>query len=383
MHSASNNTVQILSKFFQDKFNVKIGDFTTEADVGAMIQQATLAVGPVDDAFIRILSNVKEQLKEHLKRHQMQQMQQQQQMSLQHPSLQMQQQISSGAKPFPSQPSQELLTTEDGTATVAAFADNDLMAVVRKYEEERSRNRTIGQMNVSNVSNVSNAANATNSTFQSTNGNQSLNTVNVNGSVNYFAINGHERNWQFSPGRNTIIWNGPLPRGNIDIEKIVLPAAVCRSTPYVVVEIRGAGQRSGQQVLATTNASVATGGNESGWAIYQPIHTAMKPLATPWSIKLLDAYGEMQLGDDDATIVEARSTMFLVKPATLLSFQPGDRILVQPTNADAINTFVQGISRSTEKNAILMDMEIDVKLAIGARILNLGRQASMVFSVKS
>lgn len=348
------DVIQFLTKFFQDRFNIRLSDRIDEETLNGLIKQmtaqvATLSLSP-EDANMRVLSMVKDQLKARLIT--------QHQVSPVSPVSP----VIPRPVPVPALPGG---STDDGSVTVAAANDGEFFAAVKRYEEERARNRNINLAAPATVVTAATAATVV----------ASVASVAAS-ATGHFVINGHERNWLFSPPRNLIVWPGPLPKSSLELrlDSVQLPRSVSALTPHVVMDIQGAGGQTVRFVLLP-----AYGFASEGWLSYQPIHGNMKPLSCPWTIKLFDAYGDpLALGEDTARVVHERDAWLSLRPASAIS--PGDRLIIQPPSSDPVRVTVAGVSRSAEPNTVLVDVHGAAGSHAGAHVLNLARQVSLIWS---
>jgi len=118
--------------------------------------------------------------------------------------------------------------------------------------------------------------------------------------THYIPIHAKDRNWQFSPLRHSWIWSGSLPTnanmGSLKLSAVMVPYWVILNTPFVMVDITGAGGQK-MRSLCIFKDTLAT----KGWTTLIPLsrNDEMRPLATPWTITLLDAFeAPLALGED-------------------------------------------------------------------------------------
>jgi len=119
----------------------------------------------------------------------------------------------------------------------------------------------------------------------------------------YISIHAKDRNWVFSPSRQSWVWSGSLPAnanlGSLRLSALMLPHWI-QNTPYVVVEITGAGGQKMRSICLFKDGSA-----NKGWLTLKPLNRSdeMRPLATPWTIALLDAFdAPLTLGEDTMII---------------------------------------------------------------------------------
>lgn len=104
------------------------------------------------------------------------------------------------------------------------------------------------------------------------------------------------------PQRSAFVWPGPIPTSNsthVAIAAVQTPSFVLDITGFIVVHITGANESKTQCVLlpsASTTARAIT------WLPCSPATRFIKPVPTPWTLQLLNAFGErIDLGSDDIT----------------------------------------------------------------------------------
>ena len=117
------------------------------------------------------------------------------------------------------------------------------------------------------------------------------------------------------------------------------------------------------------------------WAWYEPINADLPPLASPWTIRLLDATeSPLDIGEDDA-VCEDQQNLGLVTLTTIKTncpnqFEPGQLLRVLNGEGQIKNTKITGVTRSAQPNTQLIDM--DPVVVRPQRILNMHRQISVI-----
>jgi hypothetical protein len=117
-------------------------------------------------------------------------------------------------------------------------------------------------------------------------------------------IAGIDRDWQYFHDRASMVWSGPLPiseSSQLSLSALWLPSGVDQHTPYVLLEIEGAGGH-----LLEVVCSRAQKGDT--WDMWRPISDSsalLKSVACPWNLRVKDAFRELlPLGSDGMVIEE-------------------------------------------------------------------------------
>lgn len=202
-------------------------------------------------------------------------------------------------------------------------------------------------------------------------------------------LQGMERPWMYSPDRASWVWAGPFPSladsGNTKVCCMLLPKHVAETSPFVVVQIQGAG---GQLVSC---ALVPDGvGGRRGWDTWRPCMESMgyiPSVACPWTIRILGADANLlALGHDSATVIKAARTsigsgsllqLFLSDAAEPCT--PGDALLLRTETGTAWRMEVRTV---TADNGILVACPHaplpDPALLPGAGVLFVHKQATLI-----
>jgi hypothetical protein len=181
-------------------------------------------------------------------------------------------------------------------------------------------------------------------------------------------IQSWQRNWIQYPGRNGFSWAGPIPNGTdltqTRVVNVFVPEVFHRlhKNPYLVLLLEGAGGQTAQ-VFLVPGADVG-----SGWRMYAPASADLgylKPLACPWTVKLVSASGKMiEMGRDGETMV--------VSPSGEITRDPDDQWWLFGTQG-AIYTWANGSWESGQAAAPPAGTE-----GLG---LNFTRQWSVLLSI--
>ena len=129
-------------------------------------------------------------------------------------------------------------------------------------------------------------------------------------------IHGWERDRVAYPGRAMFIWNGRLPSfmnpTSLKVTQVWLPTAVTVKdpTPYIRLEITGAGRQVADVILTGSGTGTGTGtGAVGAWGSWVPCSDALArlpALAPPWTLRVLTAEGHLlKMGADHHTVVSA------------------------------------------------------------------------------
>jgi len=205
----------------------------------------------------------------------------------------------------------------------------------------------------------------------------SINVPTKNLKQNTIMIHAKDRNWTFAAARNTWVWSGPLPSGmelgSLKFSALFLHHAIVSTTPFINVEIVGAG---GQKINTIFISSVQV---TKGWASLIPLHPnqLMHPLATPWTIRILDAYeNPLMLGEDGLTISSCEFIgyrQYSINLNNTNSFSVGDILTIGD----------QGVTATVIRDggSLFVTSASDLKACVGKGILNTSAQPSLVLEV--
>lgn len=124
-----------------------------------------------------------------------------------------------------------------------------------------------------------------------------------------FPITSASREWSYQPDRACFVWPGPLPprskqedASHIALAAIQTPAFVQGLTPFVTVRVTGVGDASASCVFLPQSGSGGGGGKWTTWYPCSPATRFIRHVPTPWTVELLDSFGErVELGADDST----------------------------------------------------------------------------------
>lgn len=185
-------------------------------------------------------------------------------------------------------------------------------------------------------------------------------------------IHSIDRNWIYNRAISSMVWSGPLPKqideNNIRIVALMLPRVCMECTPYVLLRIEGAGGQQADVCMLPSESVVGT------WVKYQPCtaNEHMRKFATPWTLRLLDAYEKdlQSIGEDSWLLPE--SSMQTIAPSLhrfspnpssnqvdiLSSFRIGDRILVQDSKANQYHYIITKMTNTVleGKDATCQDL---------------------------
>lgn len=198
-------------------------------------------------------------------------------------------------------------------------------------------------------------------------------------------IRSWHRSWLQSPMRAVFPWQGPYPVGidtnTLYVSTLVVPKQTLLWTPYVILEMEGAGGQVNECIMVpdTKSASIT-------WEYLRPCSRSIgyiRPLALPWKIRVLDADRELlPLGQDHWKVKDiqrireiSRLTVVYDRGDTSLSkdFATNEVLLLTTTNGSEVRCKIVAVGANT----VDVDETIDMKF-VNAHILHLHRQSSLI-----
>ncbi len=210
-------------------------------------------------------------------------------------------------------------------------------------------------------------------------------------------IHSIDRSWLYNTSVSSMVWSGPLPKqideNNIRILALMLPKICLDLSPYVILRIEGAGgQVADICVMPDSHLQSAM---SSTWVKYQACiaNEHIRKFATPWTIRILDAYGsELEEMGDDGWIVEETGFQTLSANISRIiptrsgkernvadCFKQGERIILQDTKTMKSNyVIVQSTPNFIDVKEIYKDNQITSTKAFPCCILNQSRQWALL-----
>lgn len=203
-------------------------------------------------------------------------------------------------------------------------------------------------------------------------------------------IRSWHRSWVQRPERSKYIWNGPIPNGinllSTYVSCVIVPKMTMTFTPYVILEIEGAGGQVSECVLVPDSRSV-----NATWEYLRPSSKSLaylRPLALPWTLRFLDADREpIPFGKDYwavRSVEKVRSGVYRLTvhhgdKADGLShdFVNGEWILLE-ANADK-QARCKVLTVGLDTIDVHSNDQIDTSYT-GANILHLHRQTSVILN---
>lgn len=202
-------------------------------------------------------------------------------------------------------------------------------------------------------------------------------------------IRSWHRSWVQNPFRAAFTWSGPFPVG-MDVNSsyvscVIVPKQTMTWTPYVILEIEGAGGQVNECILIPDSKSVNT-----TWEYLRPSVKSLgyvKPLALPWKLRLLDAdreslpYGEDRWKVKDVQpLREATRIVIDCEPNTSLrnEFVAQELLLIRTSVDQQLRCKVVAVG----PNTIDVDEIVD-RTYIGANILHLHRQSCVIIETST
>ena len=115
-------------------------------------------------------------------------------------------------------------------------------------------------------------------------------------------INASKRDWIYFHDRNIFLWSGIQNEvSNYILSNVLLPKRISKTTPVVILEITGAGNKIMEFVLTLHTCGVT-------WDTWKCVHEGIiQNISCPWTIKLLDENKVTirNLGKDGSKIISA------------------------------------------------------------------------------
>lgn len=196
-------------------------------------------------------------------------------------------------------------------------------------------------------------------------------------------IRSWHRSWLNAPLRAAFTWSGPLPT-SIDVNSmylstVIVPKQTMIWTPYVILEMEGAGGQVNECILTPDSNSVS-----NTWEYLRPCTRSIgyiRPLALPWKLRLLDADRELLPFGRDHWKVQSIQHIGLVSRLTVgantggvlnKDFTSNEWLLLSGAGVE-VRCKVVAVGPTT----IDVDELVDMKL-LNAHILHLHRQSCVV-----
>ena len=268
-----------------------------------------------------------------------------------------------------------------------ALTEDDYYKRIRELDNERNNN--INKIINPNTQQPQFQTQFFQNNTQNTQNTQNQTTFNQTQNQNQaFVINSWNRNVEFAPLRNGIVWSGPLNTSAfyITMERLFVPNYVVKQTPYIVVSITGAG---GKTVHINAYPTDTTTNTYSSWMQYVPIAStaSFAALSSPWTVLLLDAYGDaLNLGEDvlcatkehpdsnykHCYLIQSNSNNQANINMNIIDLYVGDKVLV-----DSHTNEIVSISKVQPTE---FKIAFSKPIAIKQPIVNLSKQFSIVFN---
>lgn len=204
-------------------------------------------------------------------------------------------------------------------------------------------------------------------------------------------IRSWHRSWAQRPERAVYTWSGPFPNGadllSTYVSSVVVPKLTMTFTPYVILEIEGAGGQVNECILIPDSKSV-----NGTWEYLRPPSKGMghiRPLALPWTLRFLDADRELlSFGHDNwkvhnvqhiRTDVSRLTVQCNVKDESLSkAFVTGEWLLLETNIDKQVRCKVIAVGPDT----IDVQEKVDISFR-GASILHLHRQSCVILETAS
>lgn len=200
-------------------------------------------------------------------------------------------------------------------------------------------------------------------------------------------VNGSDRMWEYFTKRSTLIWTGPIPSNvpSVRLVIIMLPTLCSSQTPAVIVNITGAAGNTMTTVCVRENTGLSSGWD--GWRPCCDSLSQLKALACPWTIKLQDTYGiPLNMGDDGSTIKQAtllRNGNLKIIFDDVFVVNNNETLLVRMYKKNDVTYNVIHYDPYNNAAELACANTSDAQCLVGAKVCNLGRQATIVLSFTS
>lgn len=200
-------------------------------------------------------------------------------------------------------------------------------------------------------------------------------------------IRSWHRPWIHQPDRAVYNWSGPFPNGAdlmaTYVSNVIVPKNTMTFTPYVILEIEGAGGQVNECILIPDSKSV-----NGTWEYLRPPTKGMghiRPLALPWTLRFLDADRElMNFGSDHWSVENVQHVREDVSRLTVShpkykpsgiskDFTTGEWLLIETSGDRQVRCKIIAVGPDT----IDVQDKIDVHFR-GAKILHLHRQSCVI-----
>ncbi len=194
-------------------------------------------------------------------------------------------------------------------------------------------------------------------------------------------IRSWHRSWVNAPLRAAFTWSGPLPTSmdvnSMYLSSVIVPKQTMVWTPYVILEMEGAGGQVNECILTPDSNSVS-----NTWEYLRPCTRSIgyvRPLALPWKLRLLDADRELLPFGRDHWKVQSIQHIGSISRLTVSSMGPLNKdfasnewLLLSGAGLE-MRCKVIAVGPTT----IDVDELVDTKLT-NANILHLHRQSCIV-----
>jgi hypothetical protein len=206
------------------------------------------------------------------------------------------------------------------------------------------------------------------------------------GRIHFIPIHAKDRNWVFSPPRQSWVWSGSLPTnanlGSLRLSALMVPYWVS-NTPFITVEITGAGGQKMRCVCLFKEGSATR-----GWLTLKPLNRSdeIRPLATPWTISLFDAFDvPLALGEDIMVIKgceviaheQYRISLNTIPVNTKIAI--GDIIEVGDSGVQA--TVMRDIYIVHQNYYLFLSSSVNLSQMVGKNLLVKSAQPSLIFEL--
>ena len=185
-------------------------------------------------------------------------------------------------------------------------------------------------------------------------------------------INSIDRQWDMFNDRCTFLWTGPLPTASssfLRLHCLLLPKSIARMTPYVIMEVIGAGNHKMDVVCTCVS-------NAGSWDTWTARTDGLKALACPWTINLLDwARCPLSMGTDGAIVKSSISTRMVLDPP-MPDIEKGHTLMIKAPDGNLHRSIVIAVLQNGQ------EVTCAQTVVTGSFICNINSQASVIIDVQ-
>lgn len=204
-----------------------------------------------------------------------------------------------------------------------------------------------------------------------------------------FLINSWQRNWVQYPQRNNYMWTIPIPSGiELSMTRVVgvfLSKELLRKSPYVVIQMEGAGSNTCQAILTPDKGTIH---HDDPWVLYRPLTEDLgylKSISIPWMVRLYTANGILlNIGRDGEEVHIIEHGVAEVSKECLQDIRIGDQVWIFSTSGEIFWCEVTEIQKDRLPYTFsYITEDSDVRHSNGKKgnLLNFSKQWSIVLDL--